>query len=235
MKFISGKFEEMNTRLNKLESVEEKVTNLDDKLNKLWSDLDKRVAKSEDKLSSVEDMVELHDFNLDKTKEQVSILQSENKKLKETIIDIQAKSMMCNLIIGGIKESKDETAEQTLGNVKKYFQDDLKIPEESLATLEIESARRIGVRRQSKPKNVLVTFNNLKTKNYVKSFKDNVNPRESGLFMHDQYPPEVVSQRKLLVPIMKRAREAKKEAYIKYNKLIVDGKVYTDGPYGTVP
>jgi hypothetical protein len=29
-------------------------------------------------------------------------------------------------------------------------------------------------------------------------------------------------------------RDDKKEAYIKYNKLIIDGKIYTDGKYGSV-
>ena len=53
------------------------------------------------------------------------------------------------------------------------------------------------------------------------------------MFMHDQYP--VVAYRKKLVPILKHAKDDGKEAYIKYNKLIVDGAVYTDGDYGKVP
>ena len=48
------------------------------------------------------------------------------------------------------------------------------------------------------------------------------------MFMHDQYPPDVVA-------ILKRAKDDGKEAYIKYNKLIVDGGVYTDRDYGKVP
>ena len=52
--------------------------------------------------------------------------------------------------------------------------------------------------------------------------------------MHDQFPPEFVAQRKRLIPIMKKARADHKEAYIKYNKLFVDGSIYTTGPYGTV-
>ena len=235
MKFISGKFEEMNSRLSKLESVEKKVNSLDDKLNKLWTDLDKRVAKSEDRVSTLQDTVEAYDYELDNTKEKVTALQAENKKLRESLADLHSKSLMCNLIIGGIKETTNESPDQTLANVKNYFKDNLKIPDENIATIEIESARRFGEKKGDKPKNVLVTFKDLKSKNYVKSFRENVNPRETGMFMHDQFPPEIVAQRKKLIPIMKKAREAKKEAYIKYNKLIVEGKVYTDGPFGTVP
>ena len=34
---------------------------------------------------------------------------------------------------------------------------------------------------------------------------------------------------------MKLAKDDGKEAYIMYNRLIVDGEVYTDGAYGKIP
>ena len=52
--------------------------------------------------------------------------------------------------------------------------------------------------------------------------------------MHDQYPPEVIAQRKKLLPILKAAKQDNKDAYIKYNKLIVDGREYTGGKYGNI-
>ena len=53
--------------------------------------------------------------------------------------------------------------------------------------------------------------------------------------MHDQYPPEIVEQRRKLVPILIKANKDNKTAYIRYNKLIIDGREYTDGVYGKVP
>ena len=52
--------------------------------------------------------------------------------------------------------------------------------------------------------------------------------------MHDQYPQEIVEERRRLIPIMLKARKAKKDAYIKYNKLFVDGKLNTNGEFGNV-
>ena len=71
-----------------------------------------------------------------------------------------------------------------------------------------------------------------KDKEYVKSFRANIN--ETQYYIHDQYPPEIVEQRKNLLPILKKAKTDKKDAYIKYNKLFVGGNLYTDGPYGKV-
>lgn len=234
MLFMSAKFDEMNSRLSKLELVEKKVSEMDIKINKLWSDLDSRVAKSADKLNSLEESVDVHVFSLDETRNQVTKLQTENKELKESLSSIQAKQMMNNLIIGGIKECEHETNDQTVTKVKEYFKDDLKIPEDEAESIEIERAYRSGIRKGSKPKNIVVTFKDFKTKQFVKSFKVNVDSKATGLYMHDQYPSDVVAQRKRLIPIMKKARDDKKEAYIKYNKLIIDGKIYTDGKYGSV-
>ena len=43
---------------------------------------------------------------------------------------MQAKTMMANLVIGGVKEICDDVTEvHTTENVKRFFRDDLKIPE----------------------------------------------------------------------------------------------------------
>ncbi|KAJ8315251.1 hypothetical protein KUTeg_007401 [Tegillarca granosa] len=42
-----------------------------------------------------------------------------------------------------------------------------------------------------------------------------------------QYPPEIVRQRKELLPTMKKARKDGKKAYISYNKLYIEGRLYT--------
>ena len=62
----------------------------------------------------------------------------------------------------------------------------------------------------------------------------NTNLKVTGSYMHDQYQHELVEQREKLLPIMKRAKDDGKEAYIMYNKLIENVRNYIDGPYGRV-
>ena len=50
--------------------------------------------------------------------------------------------------------------------------------------------------------------------------------------MHAQYPREIVQYRKKLLPLVKKDKDDNKGVYIKYNKLMVDGREYTGGTYG---
>lgn len=234
MDFLNSKFEDISTRLGKLESLEQKVGDIDNKISKLWSDLDKRVSKNEEKISDVREAVEAHDFDIEKTKDEVQSLKSENRRIKDEVVDMQAKAMMTNLIIGGIAEKQNETMEQTKECVIEYFKKDLKIPDEEIGDIKTNSVKRLGPKKNDKPRNILVVFQEVKMKDYVKSFKDNVDSKASGKYMHDQYPQEIVEQRRKLIPIMLKARKAKKDAFIKYNKLFVDGKLYTNGEFGKV-
>ena len=141
--------------------------------------------------------------------------------------------MINNLKIGGVNEVPFETEEQTKEQLCVFFRDDLHIPEDRLQNMKTDRIQRIGPRIPNKPRKILVAFTDNNDKNFVKSFRKHL--ENTQMFMHDQYPPDVVAYRKKLVPILKRAMDDGKKAYIKYNKLIVDGAVYTDGDFGKVP
>ena len=147
--------------------------------------------------------------------------------------------MMNNIIIGGIPETGDrnfpETADKTMEAVHWIFlKNDLKMPEEQIQELGFERVRRFGARLHGKHRSICVVFKDTKCKDTVKSFRKHLDTKKTGHFMHDQYPPEVIVQRKKLIPIMLKARQDGKESYIKYNKLYVSGSVYTKGQYGNV-
>ncbi len=71
--------------------LETKVNSFDVKISKLWSDLDARVSKQSDNINQLQDRSEMTDMELAKTQEEVSSLKAENKSLKESLTDIQAK------------------------------------------------------------------------------------------------------------------------------------------------
>lgn len=123
-----------------------------------------------------------------------------------------------------------ETPEES---VRSFFTEKLKMKIEDAKNISLKNVQRIGVRRNHRNRNILVEFCDNNDKECVKSFRKNL--EDTDIYMHDQYPPEIVALRKQLVPIMKKARADKKNAYIRYNRLIVEGSVYTDGPYGRVP
>jgi hypothetical protein len=174
-----------------------------------------------------------NEFEMDKTKEELQNIKHQNDKLRDTVCSMEAKSMMNNLIIGGLPEDKDETQEITLIQVRKFLEETLKMDVEDRERLCIKRVQRIGNKITGKNRNVLTVFDNYESKVKVKSFRGNIEAK-SGYYMHDQYPAEVGAQRRKLIPIMLKARKDRQDAYIKYNKLIVNGKIYTDGKYGKV-
>lgn len=135
--------------------------------------------------------------------------------------------MINNLIIGGVDGVPFETKEQTKEELGAIFRDNLHMPDVRLQNMKTDRIQRIGQRIPNKPRKILVAFADINDKNFVKSFRKHL--EYTQMFMHDQYPPNVVAYRKKLVPILKCAKDGGKEAYIKYNKLIVDGAVHTDG------
>ena len=118
-------------------------------------------------------------------------------------------------------------------SVAEFLKEDLKIPVDELKNINIVRCERIGLKRVGKNRNIVIEFKSVSDKEKVKSYRKLL--QNTGKYMHDQYPPEIVALRRKLVPIMKKAKDDNKTAYIKYNKLYVDGEVYVSGPYGDTP
>ena len=163
----------------------------------------------------------------------ISDLQKQSQTLKDTLTDMQAKSIINNLIIGGLDEVEEGMAEDVEHTVRSFMLDDLKIPRERIVEIKFERVQRTGLRTLNRYRKVLAVFSDTKDKTYVKTFRKHL--ENTDKFMHDQYPPEIVAYRKKLIPFMKLAKDDGKDAYIKYNRLIVNGEVYKDGVYGKIP
>ncbi|WAR16438.1 hypothetical protein MAR_031032 [Mya arenaria] len=217
-------------------SLEKKITDVDTKLNKLFTDTDKRVAKYTETITSIEEKCDVTDFNFDAMRKDVKTLQEKSRKLKESMIDINAKAMINNLIIGGIHEqgAGRPNSKETHDAMHGFMTTTLKIPKERASAIMFEKLSRIGTKQQGKHSSILAVFKTLSDKDCVKSNRNNNDSKNTGIFMHDQYPPEIVSQRRKLIPVMVAARKDGKDSYIKYNKLYVDGKAYSNGKYGKV-
>jgi len=140
--------------------------------------------------------------------------------------------MMKNLIVGGITDSADERNEDTENSVRKFLVEKLKIAEERAKNIQFEKVQRIS-RAGFRPRGIIGCFSDMRDKDNVKSCRGHL--KDTGYYMHDQYPREVVPYRKKLLPLVKKAKDDNKDVYIRYNKLIVAGRVYTGGKYGPLP
>ena len=154
---------------------------------------------------------------------EVSILQKENKFLKETVLDIQTRSMRDNVIFSGIPESTQDNPESQL---KHFLKSALKIPEETVKTITFHRVHRLGPRRGDRHRPIIAKFEHFQQKVFVKSKGRELRGTSYG--MNDQFPKEISERRKMLYPIMKEHRQKGKRTALVVDKLYIDGQLFRE-------
>lgn len=124
-----------------------------------------------------------------------------------------------NLIISGIPESEKsmEELEELLLN---FLNNTMKI---QTVITEIDHVRRIGIKAQGKHRPIQVRL--IAYRKIIKILTNRKNLQNTNYNIWEDLPKEIVSERKSLVPIMRKFRQQGQHAIIKYNKLYVDGKM----------
>ena len=96
----------MDSKLQKLEVVEKKIDSFDSELKKLWLHIDKINKTTSDRLLKTEEKLETTEFAVGVASDQITRLEEENVKLKDTMSYLQSQSMRNNLIFGYPTEDK---------------------------------------------------------------------------------------------------------------------------------
>jgi hypothetical protein len=83
----------------------------------------------------------------------------------------------------------------------------------------------MGKPRGSKPRAIVVKFNYYPDKEAI--LRNARKLRGTDIAISEQFPEEIVKIRKKLYPIFKQARAQKKKVKLVWDKLIIDGQLYT--------
>lgn len=151
----------------------------------------------------------------------VDLLKKENKLLKETVLDVQSRSMRDNLIISGIPESTPDNPEV---QVKKFMVTALKIPTETVNNITFHRVHSLGPRGGQRPRPIIAKFEHYQQKMLVKSKGRELKGTSFG--MNDQFPREINERRKVLYPILKEHRQKGNRTSLVVDKLYIDGQLF---------
>lgn len=164
-------------------------------------------------------------------REENSNLKSEVQKLSNVVIQIKAElaqqnnkinnletySRSNNLIFYGIRQDNPENCESkiknVLGNVMHI---------DNVDNIDIEKCHRLG---QKKGAPIIVRFQSFKDRAKIWNLKSSL--KDSKISISEDFPHETINKRKTLFPIMMQARKKGKLAFLKEDKLIVDGCSYS--------
>ena len=155
--------------------------------------------------------------------DQMQKITAENKLLKETVLDLQTRSMRDNLIFSGLPEANNENTESV---VKNFMKTQLKIPPETLQSITFHRIHRFGKSTNTSHRPIVAKFEHFQDKVLVKSKGKELKGTNFGL--NEQYPREINERRKVLYPIMKEHRSKNIRTSLIVDKLYINGQLFKD-------
>lgn len=150
-------------------------------------------------------------------KEQLELPLNEINKLKDSILDLQCRSMKNNLIFKGLAFAKYENCEQKLQNFL-YEELDIQHP------IEFGNVHRFGKRSLNRARPIIARFLYHRDLEHVLKNANKLRGKPFGI--QEQFPAEIEEERKRLYPIMKLAKQDGKLVKMFRDKLYIDGKLF---------
>lgn len=220
-----------NSSIDILLSIEQRLTSVDARLNLMEILHQEFQAMRESLEFSQQQVVSLAAENKElrgsvkSLTEGMSQLCKDNKYLKETVLDLQARSMRDNLVFSGIPEKAEEDPERTVAD---FLTKNLKLPMETVKTITFHRVHRLGGKKPDsrRPRPIVVKFEHFKQKVLVKSRGRELRGTDFGV--NDQFPREILDRRRILFPIRKRFLDEGSRAVVAVDKLFVNGQLYRD-------
>jgi hypothetical protein len=245
---ILNRLEIMDKKLEKLDSIDRQVNSLSQKMSALdcrITFLETSVKECNGKLIEIEvsrshdsqtcDEIQSKQVAIDKILKDQQVknnkfstdfveLQSENDRLSEEVIDLQARSMRDNLLFFNFDEEisiDDRKVEDCKSKIVNFCKEELDIE-----NVKLDRAHRVGRYIHGKKRPIVAKFHDPPIKESVKKSvferKDTISKS-----VNDQYPKIVQDRRKQLIPWMLKARQVKKRAVLDRDRLYIENRMYT--------
>ncbi|XP_052818029.1 uncharacterized protein LOC128244052 [Mya arenaria] len=220
----------MDSKLARLDSIQTSVNNIntriqsmETKINALESnvcDIERSREFDSQTLSEINKQHKDLDSYIQKVKKFESERNASETALKAEIQDLRCRSMRDNLLFHKLSEEKDENCEE---KILQFIQEKLKT-ENASQQIRLQRAHRIGPYNPEKTRPIVAKFANFPDREKVRRAAKELKGTIYGI--SEQFPREVVEQRRKLIPIMLQARKDGKEAYIKVDKLFINHQLY---------
>ena len=151
-------------------------------------------------------------------------LQQENKELKERLIKLDSVQRRNQLIVDGIAESKNEEARDLYHKVCTEL---YPIFGEDVNRIPINYVERVGKYNDKSTRGVIVHFTCISDCELIMKQKHRLG---KGIYVKQNFPPEIEERRSKLVPILKRAKSLpayNRKSKLVGDKLVINSEIYS--------
>ena len=135
---------------------------------------------------------------------ELTSFQEELDYWKRRSIRLESYARKENIKIFNVQETADENTEAV---IKKFLNEDLKIPQTNVDEIRFEQAHRLPTRRSKKPRPIIARFSFFQDKEFVWSFIKSL--KGSNIAIANDYPKEIENIHKTLYPVLKKAKQEK--------------------------
>jgi ribA/ribD-fused uncharacterized protein len=220
--------------LEKVIKIEEKVAKLDkieEKIDSVYFDIN----QMKDKQAKMEKEIESYETDIANLQRENSVMKLENitlmrqvSELKERQIKLECYERRSNLLFGNIAESSPENCEN---QVKHFITNLLGL---NCENFKFERVHRLGanpIRGKTRP--IIARFCYYKERQLVWQQRDKL--RKTNSWIAEDFAEEVKERRQILKPVLRKAIEMKKTAFLSVDQLVIDKKPYNVNNLATLP
>ena len=216
-------------------SVSSRVRSLENKV----SDFNKKISECETSCQGVSDLFDEmdhrvkcntrnvihHDIRIKKLEEKPilqpvvqPVIESEViRSLREDVLDLKCRSMKNNLIFTGLYRIRDEDTEELL---RSFLYKELGIQYD----IQFGNVHRFKTRGDNRRAPIVARFIYRRDFEYVLSIAHRLKGKPYGI--REQFPAEIEQRRKKLYPVMKEARQQKRQVTLVRDRLYIDNELY---------
>lgn len=230
------------TLIQRLDSIDSRLVQLDsiksavDKITVRLDNVDQKVIALDKQFTELERSRQFDSSNMEQIMKKQTEIDSmlvkmkaleqqqtdQERTIKSDITDLKCRNMRDNLLFFGIPEVKGEKDTDCTDKVLDLIETQLEI-QNAKAEIKLHRAHRIGRFIQTKTRPIVAKFAYYPDREKVRL---NANKLERPYGISQQFPAEVMATRRSLVPVMLEARKQGREAYIKVDKLYIQGQLY---------
>ena len=221
----------MNTQLIELRNscaTKTDLNSIDERLNEVSNDIQKAIKDSEKALELANEAKETCKSNTDKItglETQLTTLKTENQaiSLKNSLLNEKLNKLECynrreNLLFEGIKQMPNENCEKVL---REFLSEKLGMT--AVDDITFQRVHRLPTKKEINP--IICRFAAFSDRQNVWSAKKKL--KGTGFYIAEDFPAEYLQRRRILYPVMKKAREMQKIAYLRNDQLVIDDATYS--------
>jgi uncharacterized protein YoxC len=226
---VMAKLSMLDNIVSKMDNINAKLDEVNTKVTALENDLQFYSIKYDEVVNEIKDLKSKVDETIFP---EVEKLNDQLMKSEKTILDLQCRSMRDNILIFNLPEKSNQPStensqqkterEDGIKIAKEFFVDQLKIDDEIV----IQRAHRIGRVQSGNIRPLVVKFLSSTQRELV--LRSSINLKDTPFAIAEQFPPEIVKRRKILLTIKKELANKKTKSSLSVDKLYVSGQVFKD-------